>query len=121
MALPSTPLYVGTNRFVAALDPHTGAELWRTKLPKCSSDLATILIKGDRLYVGCYGRAFCLDRRDGSVLWQNGLPGLGYCTVLLAMEGAEAGTSNDAAAGADRRRRQQAAAAAGAAGATAAT
>lgn len=121
MAKATTPLYVGTNALVAALDPTTGTELWRTKLPKASSGggPVTILIKDQRLYVGCCGRAYCLDARTGEVLWQNGLPKMGYHTVLLAMQGAEGVPLQDAVLAADYRRRQEAAAAAaaGAAGA----
>jgi outer membrane protein assembly factor BamB len=119
MAYTQTPLYVGTNRHVAALDPQTGEELWRTRLPKCSAigEPVTMVIKDGRLYVGSYGQVWCLDQRDGTLLWRNGLPKLGYHAVLLAMEGAEAGTAQDAAAVVARRRQQQQAAAAGSAGA----
>ena len=114
MARGPTPLYVGTNRHVLALDPRTGAELWRTKLPKGGiGSPVTIVIKGQNLYVGHHGRVYGLDRRNGSILWQNDLPRTGYHAVLLAMEGAE----NTGGAGAvvdEQRRRQQAAAAAAA-------
>lgn len=110
-------LFVGTNRVVAALDPRTGAELWRTKLPKGTvGSPPTILIKGRSLYVGCYGYVYCLDKRSGEILWDNGLPRMGFHAVLLAMEGAEGGTSQHAAL-TDHRLRQQKAAAAAASGA----
>ena len=109
MATRQTPLYVGTNRFVAALDPRTGAELWRTKLPKGGlGSPVTILIKGLSLYVGHYGRVYCLAKGDGSILWENGLPKTGYHAVLLAMEGAQGGTGALAAT-VEQRRRQAAA------------
>lgn len=93
-------LYVGTNRFVAALDPKTGDEFWRTKLPHSSSfgAVVTILIKDDLLYVGHGGRAYCLSRADGSIIWENGLPKMGYYPVLMAMEGAQGISSPDAVA-----------------------
>jgi outer membrane protein assembly factor BamB len=121
MAQAPKPLYVGTNRFVVALDPGTGEELWRTKLPKCSGggEPVTMVIQDERLYAGCHGQVWCLDRRDGAVVWHNGLPGTGYHVVLLAMEDAAATTAQDVTVAAARRRRQQqAAAASGAAGAT---
>lgn len=110
-------LYVGTNRFVAALNPESGEELWRTKLPKCAGagEPVTILIATDALYVGCYGQVYCLDPDTGSVLWRNGLPKMGYHSVLLAMEGTVGGTSPAALATAVRRGRQAAAAAVSAA------
>jgi outer membrane protein assembly factor BamB len=121
MARGQTPLYVGTNCFVAALDPQTGEELWRTKLPKCGGmgEPVAIVIKDGRLYVGSHGQVWCLDQRDGTVLWRNGLPKMGYHAVLLAMEGADGGTAQDAAATVARRNRQQQAAAAGGAAAAA--
>ena len=116
MARGQKPLYVGTNRIVAALDPNTGEELWRTKLPNGTIGSApSIVIKGQYLYIGCYGYAYCLDKRSGEIIWENGLPKMGYHTVLLTMEGAAGASSQDAAVAAAQRRRQQQAAAAGAA------
>jgi outer membrane protein assembly factor BamB len=119
MARAQKLLYVGTNAIVAALDPATGEELWRTKLPKAGmgGSPVTILIKEQRLYVGCYGRAYCLDARTGDVLWQNGLPKMGYHTVLLALEGAQGVSSQDLVVAEARRQQEAAAAAAAGAGA----
>ena len=112
MAQRHTPLYVGTNRHVLSLDPRTGAELWRAKLPKGGiGSPVTMVIKGQNLYVGHYGHVFCLDKRNGSVLWQNDLPKTGYHAVLLAMEGA-VGTGAGAVVDEQRRKKQAAAAAA---------
>jgi hypothetical protein len=113
-----TPLYVGTNGFVAALDPDTGQEHWRTKLPKCGGvgDPVAMLIKDGCLFAASHGRVWCLDKEDGTIHWTNGLPRMGFHAVLLAMEGAEAATGTDASMAASvRRRRQRAAAAGGAA------
>jgi hypothetical protein len=109
-----TPLYVGTNGFVAALDPDSGQEHWRTKLPKCGGmgDPVTMVIKDGCLFAASHGRVWCIDKTDGTVRWMNGLPGTGFHSVLLAMEGADAATGQDAAVGAAHRRRQQHAAAA---------
>ncbi|MFH1748470.1 MAG: PQQ-binding-like beta-propeller repeat protein [Planctomycetota bacterium] len=112
MARDPKLLYIGTNRHVAALDPRTGEELWRTRLPRGSGHPVTMIMKGPYIYAGCYGHVYCLDKRTGEILWENGLPKMGFYTVLLALEGASACTSGDAAcADADMRRRQQAAAA----------
>ena len=120
MTRDPTPLYIGTNGIVAALDPRTGEELWRTKLPKCGGmgEPVAMVIKDQQIFAGSNGRAWCLDARDGSVLWQNGLPKMGYHAVLLAMEGADAATGSDAVTTTAVRRRQQQSAAGGAAGAT---
>ena len=108
-----SPLYVGTYRFVAARDPVTGDELWRTKLPKCSmGSLVTIVIKGDRIYAGCGGQAYCLNKQTGELIWHNKLPKMSYYPVMLALEGAAATTGADALAAAHAA--MQAAAASGA-------
>ncbi len=116
----TTPLFVGTNGYVAALDPDSGQELWRTKLPKCGGhgEPVAMVIKGSRLFAGANGKVWCLDKSDGSVCWMNGLPGTGYHTVLLALEDAAGGTGLDATLAAEHRRRQQRAAAASAAAAS---
>lgn len=114
MARSRTPLYIGTNRFVAALDPNTGEEFWRTKLPKTAGGgPVTLLIKGRNLYAGYNGEVFCLTKQDGAIVWHNSLRGLGYHPILMAMEGA-AGSSDGAVLAADDRRRKAAAAGAGA-------
>lgn len=119
MAKSKTLLYVGTHRYVAAIAPKTGEEVWRVKLPHAGYSVPSILIKDDYLYVGHAGRVYCLNKQFGELLWENGLPRLGWQTVVMAMEGAEGTTSHVAAATAANRRRQ-AAAAGGAGGAAAA-
>lgn len=106
-------LYIGTHRYIAAIDPATGEEIWRTKLPHGGLSVPSILIKGPFLYIGHSGHAYCLSRRYGELVWENGLPGLGYQTIVMAMEGAEGTTSHVAAAASAQRRRQAAAAGAG--------
>ncbi|HPF39358.1 MAG TPA: PQQ-binding-like beta-propeller repeat protein [Phycisphaerae bacterium] len=107
-------LYIGTHRYVAAIDPATGEELWRTKLPHGGFSVPSILIKGPFLYVGHAGYAYCLSRRYGEIVWENGLKGLGYQTVVMAMEGAEGTSSHVAAAVAQNQQQAAAAASAGA-------
>lgn len=117
MARGQTPLYVGTGGYIAALDPATGEELWRAKLPRGGMTPVTMIMKGRYLYVGSSGRAFCLDKRDGTLIWENGLKKMGWGAVLMVMEGAEAVSSQDAAVTAEAQR-QQAAAASAAGGAS---
>jgi outer membrane protein assembly factor BamB len=121
MARMENPLYLGTNGIVAALDPWTGEELWRVKLPRCSGvgEPVSVVIKNHLLFAGANGRVWCLDKRNGELLWHNGLPRMGYHAVLLAIEGADASTGlQSTTVETVRRRRQQAAAAGGAAAAT---
>ncbi len=110
MARGQKLLYVGTNRFVAAIDPGTGEERWRTKLPHGSGTVVTLVIKGRNLFVGHAGHAYCLDKRSGEIVWENGLPKMGYHSVLMAMEGAQAASSGGVPAAAAEQQRRQAAA-----------
>ncbi len=106
MARDSTLLFVGTNRHVAAIDPRTGEEMWRTKLPKgAASHPVTLLIKGQQIYAGHHGHVFCLNRRDGTILWHNDLPRMSYYPVLLAMEGATGASAPAGVAAASKRKR----------------
>jgi outer membrane protein assembly factor BamB len=89
MSRPPNPLYIGTNRHVAALDPRTGAELWRTKLPHGGSAIVTLLIGKAYIFAGHAGHAYCLDQRLGSIIWENDLPKMGYNPMLLAMDPAQ--------------------------------
>lgn len=98
MARSRRCLYVGTSRYVAALDPQTGGEIWRTKLPHSGGAVVTILIHDRHLYVGHAGHAYCLDKRSGDILWENGLPKMGFNPVMLTMEGAQAATTGGVAA-----------------------
>ena len=106
-------LYIGTNRFVAGLQIADGQETWRTKLPYFNGTIISLVVDSDRLYVGCSGRVFALDKRYGSILWENGLPRMGYYTVIVTHE--ESPNSSTAVAGAVQAARQRAAAASAAA------
>ncbi|MFZ4576469.1 MAG: PQQ-binding-like beta-propeller repeat protein [Phycisphaerales bacterium] len=93
------PLYIGSSKFVAALDPANGREIWRTQLPKGSmSNVVSLLVRGDDLYVGRGGFVWCLNRQTGQVIWENGLKGMGYSFVTLAVDGAETQLAELAAA-----------------------
>jgi len=84
-------LYIGSNGHVAAVDPGTGNEVWRTVLgggglfTSTRSQDVCVLQHDGRVFAGCYGHLFCLDAATGSVLWQNGLQGMGFNDVTLAI------------------------------------
>ncbi len=86
-------LFIGSNGHVAAIDPETGAEAWRTVLSSgglfATTTMAdvTVIQHGDRVFAGCYGHLFCLDAATGTVIWQNGLKGMGYNDVTLSIGG----------------------------------
>lgn len=86
-------LYIACNGIVAAVDPATGKEKWRTELPTGSlltgnrkTDVC-ILEHEDRVYAGAKGHLFCLDAETGRIRWKNELKGMGYNEVTLAMAG----------------------------------
>jgi outer membrane protein assembly factor BamB len=86
-------LYIGTNGCVAAIDPQTGQEVWRTELPSegfsftaSSSDVCVLEHEG-HVFAGCNGYVFALDGATGTVLWENGLEGMGHNDVTLSIAG----------------------------------
>ncbi|HST59007.1 MAG TPA: PQQ-binding-like beta-propeller repeat protein [Longimicrobium sp.] len=86
-------LYIGSNGHVAAVDPATGEEAWRTALAgsgffaSTGSQDVTVIQHENRVFAGCYGHLFCLDAATGQIIWQNGLKGLGYNDVTLSIGG----------------------------------
>jgi outer membrane protein assembly factor BamB len=86
------PLVIGSNGYVAALNPPTGEEMWRTQLKQglfsstSGSDVSVIVV-GSIIFAGSCGHLFCLAIEDGAVLWANDLKGFGYNDVSLAMQG----------------------------------
>ncbi len=85
------PLIIGSNGYVAAIDPVNGLELWRTGLPLgmmggTSPCDVTVLVSAGRILAGARGNLFGLNMEDGKILWQNDLKGLGYNDVSMAMD-----------------------------------
>ena len=92
-------LYIGTGKHVVALDPVSGAEVWRAVLEKGSTtNVLSLLVRGEDLYVGRGGYVWCFNRLTGQKLWENGLKGMGFGFVSLAVEGAETQLAELAAA-----------------------
>lgn len=62
-----TPLYIGTNGHVVALDPWTGVELWRTKLPRCvgMGAIVSITVKHNLLFAGARAASGAWTRATG--------------------------------------------------------
>ena len=85
MTRPSDHIIIGLGGHVAAIDPGSGAEIWRTRLNRGS--FVTILQTDDRVYAGAGGQLFCLDASSGSILWRNPLKGLGLGVVAFSNSG----------------------------------
>lgn len=85
-------LYIGSNGHVVAVEPSSGAELWRTRLggglfSATVQEDVCVLEHDRRVFAGCHGHLFCLDAETGAILWQNDLRGLGHNDVTLAIAG----------------------------------
>jgi outer membrane protein assembly factor BamB len=78
----SNVLYIGVGGYAVAIDPATGAELWRTRL-KTTTNFVTVYQSGSRVFAGAGGELFCLDAGSGNVLWRNKLKGLGMGLVAF--------------------------------------
>ncbi len=79
-------IYIGTYQHVAAIDLKTGAEVWRTELPKGHYFVAVLEVDG-RVIAGSGGYVYALDAQTGKILWTNELQGLRLGTVALAAAG----------------------------------
>lgn len=75
-------IIIGIGGHVAAIDPASGAEIWRTKLK--GSSFVTVWQTEDRVYAGAGGELFCLDESSGSIVWRNPLKGLGLGVVAFS-------------------------------------
>jgi outer membrane protein assembly factor BamB len=86
-------LYIGSNGHVAAIDPATGRQVWRTQLgggglfSSTRAQDVTVLQHEAYVFAGCAGHLFCLDARTGTERWNNGLEGMGHNDVTLAIAG----------------------------------
>src|SRR5690606_27850635 len=79
-------VYVAVKHTVLAIDRATGAEVWRTKLPKVRlrmNDFVGLALDGDALFASSSGEVFCLDAANGTVRWHNELDKLGVGVVSL--------------------------------------
>lgn len=82
-------LYAGSRGQVAAIDPATGAEVWRTALfVSPTTAPVTVLQHEGRVFAGCFDHLFCLDGATGRVIWNSEFAGTGYDGAALAIAGA---------------------------------
>lgn len=89
-------IHAAISGHVLAIDPETGAELWRRHLK--TSTVMSLVRRGPRLVAASAGELWCLDAASGEVLWHNKLKGLGFGFIAIAgtsMDGAHA-TGNGA-------------------------
>jgi len=75
-------IFVGVRGVVLALDPATGAELWRRELK--SGYFVNVAFDGQRVIATARGEVFALDPATGHVMWNNRLEGLGLGFVTIA-------------------------------------
>ncbi len=77
-------LFVAIKNTVVRIRKTDGTEVWRTNLPRRTSQLVTLAVEPDGLYASSGGELYRLDPDTGSILWTNELPKLGRGTVLIA-------------------------------------
>lgn len=85
-------LYIGSNGNVCAINPHSGDEIWRTRLQGGILNATnyadvSVIVRDGVVYAGSQGHLFALAAASGEILWHNELKGLGYNDVALAFEG----------------------------------
>lgn len=83
MPSPTTLIYAYLNHNLICLHLATGEEVWRTKLPKSGSYVASLLVQDDTVIVGVNGVVHCVDAYTGQLRWTNELKGLGYGNIFL--------------------------------------
>ena len=87
-----SPLVIGSNGYVAAVDRQSGAEMWRADISGSmfsgpGRNDVTVLVADGAVFAGSYGHLICLDLQTGRELWRNELKGMGHDDVALALEG----------------------------------
>lgn len=89
--MESELLYIGCNGHVAAVDPASGHEIWRTELSDTAMVTAgedvAVLNHGAAVFAGCHGHLFCLEASTGALRWHNELNGMGWNDVSLSIAG----------------------------------
>ena len=98
MSAVAHALFIGIGGHVAAIDPTTGAELWRTKLA-VGGGFVSVTTHGPYLVAAHSGELYCLDREDGRILWHNTLKGLGVGFITFAGNDASSAASAQEAQG----------------------
>lgn len=74
-------LFIGVGGHVVAIDPRSGAEMWRVKLK--GSGIATVAVIRGKLYGAAGGELSQIEMATGTILWQNKLKGLGLGVVAF--------------------------------------
>ena len=88
-----SPLIIGTNGSIAAIESSTGEILWATELrtggllSSTRGEDVSVVLKDGHVFAGCSGHLFCLSVETGEILWHNDLKGFGHNDVSLAREG----------------------------------
>ena len=82
--MASKDLFIAIKDHVVRIRPEDGSEIWRTKLPRGSSTLATLAVEPDALYASSAGELHRINPDTGTIMWTSELPKLGRGTVLIA-------------------------------------
>jgi outer membrane protein assembly factor BamB len=82
----SSILLIGIKKNVIAFNKATGERLWSTELNATFGDaFVSIIADRTQAYVHAKGELYCLDLATGAIRWKDGLKGLGFGLVTLAL------------------------------------
>ncbi|MFH0981722.1 MAG: PQQ-binding-like beta-propeller repeat protein [Planctomycetota bacterium] len=110
-------VFVGFNRWVAALDRRTGDVLWKWKAPQ-GTGFVSLLLDGAQLFVAVQGYIYSLDAATGLLRWSNPMKGFGTGVTSFATTRGQTSYTLLGEAHAREQAARSAAAGAGAAGAS---
>jgi len=106
-------LYAATKRHVVALDPFSGDEIWKTKLPKFTGSFVSLMNTPHTLFAArSNGVIHALDKWTGEILWERNYKELRNQPISLASSIDTSGVDLGAMASAAGAQRAAAAAAA---------
>lgn len=78
-------LYAATKRHVIALDPFSGDEIWKTKLPKFTGSFVSLMNTPHTLFAArSNGIIHALDKWTGEILWEKTIRELRNQPISLA-------------------------------------
>ncbi|MEC7519869.1 MAG: PQQ-binding-like beta-propeller repeat protein [Myxococcota bacterium] len=80
-------VFASTGASLHCLDYATGRLLGKVQVPDRYKGRPSMVIEGDRLYLGSQGEVTCFRLSDGAALWTQGLEGKGLGRVALGFPG----------------------------------
>lgn len=77
------PLVVGLGGRVLAVDPLSGAEVWRNEMLHGGLEYVSIAVSDERVIASASaGRIFCMSRDTGETIWSEKTTGIGRASLI---------------------------------------